>query len=181
MQRAIIRPAKPADYPAIRRILGYYIEHTTASWRYEVPGPSWIEQFDQSHQTPERPVFVAEVSGLIVGYSCLSDFRTYEGYWPCAENSVYVLPDYLGQQIGRALMTALLDAAAKTRLKKIIAAIDGDNQSSVRFHEQFGFKTCGELKDIGFKNDHWLSLILMELDLAEYLNAQQVQSPVHEC
>jgi hypothetical protein len=30
-------------------------------------------------------------------------------------------------------MTALLDAAAKTRLKKIISAIDGDNLSSVRF------------------------------------------------
>jgi len=118
MERAIIRPAKPADYPAIRRILGYYIEHTTASWRYEVPGPSWIEQFDSSHQTPERPVFVAEISDLIVGYSCLSDFRPYEGYWPCAENSIYVLPDYLGQKIGQQLMSVLLAAAARTRLKK---------------------------------------------------------------
>jgi len=120
---------------------------------------------------PERPVFVAEISDLIVGYSCLSDFRPYEGYWPCAENSIYVLPDYLGQKIGQQLMSVLLAAAARTRLKKIIAAIDGNNQASVRFHERFGFKTCGELKDIGFKQDHWLSLILMELDLAEYLKA----------
>lgn len=172
-----IRPAQPGDYPAIRRILGYYIEQTTASWRYEVPGPSWSEQFAASHQTPERPVFVADFEGQIVGYSCLSDFRTYEGYWPCAENSVYVLPDYLNQKIGSRLMQALLNAAAKTRLKKIIAAIDADNQSSVQFHERFGFAICGELKDIGFKMDRWLSLVLMELDLAEYQAAQTSSGP----
>ena len=181
MERTIIRPAKESDFPAIRRILGYYIEKTTASWRYEVPGPSWVEQFAANHQTPERPVFVAEIAGLIVGYSCLSDFRPYEGYWPCAENSVYVLPEYMNQKIGSQLMTALLEAASKTRLRKIIAAIDGENMASVRFHEHYGFKICGEIKDIGFKMDRWLTLILMDMDLVEYKKSLLDLTPVQSC
>lgn len=168
MDRIIIRQATESDYPDILRILGYYIEHSNASWRYEIPGSAWVDQFAAAHHTPERPVFVADLNGSIIGYSCLSDFRSYEGYWPCAENSVYVLPEYASQQIGSRLMKALLEAAGKSRLKKIIAAIDGDNESSVRFHERFGFSVCGRLKDIGFKNDQWLSLVLMELDLDEY-------------
>jgi L-amino acid N-acyltransferase YncA len=85
---------------------------------------------------------------------------------------VYVMPEYNNQQIGSKLMTTLLDLAATTKLKKIIAAIDGDNESSIRFHERFGFTICGKLKDIGFKNNQWLSLVLMELDLAEYMQMQ---------
>ena len=168
MDGVVIRPATAADYPALLGILGYYIKNSLASWRYEVPGDDWLDAFAQAHQTPEHPVFVADHGGLIIGYSCLSDFRSYEGYWPCAENSVYVLPEYIDQRIGQKLMTALLDAAVNSKLKKIIAAIDGENESSAKFHGLFGFVDCGYLKDIGFKNGHWLSLRLMMLDLEEY-------------
>jgi phosphinothricin acetyltransferase len=162
-----IRRAAARDYPAILGILGYYIENSNASWRYETPGQDWLQGFSASHQRPERPVFVAEIDSQIVGYSCLSDFRSMDGYWPCAENSVYVLPDYQNHQIGIRLMEALLEAATNTRLHKVIAAIDGGNESSIRFHEKFGFEICGQLKDIGFKNGQWLSLVLMVLDLKQ--------------
>lgn len=168
MDGVVIRPATAADYPALLGILGYYVKNSLASWRYEVPNADWLDAFAQAHQTPEHPVFVADIDGLVVGYSCLSDFRSYEGYWPCAENSVYVLPEYLNQRIGQKLMTALLEAAVNSKLKKIIAAIDGENESSARFHQKFGFVDCGYLKDIGFKNGQWLSLRLMMLDLADY-------------
>ncbi len=181
MDRINVRPATTADYPAILRILGYYIKNSNASWRYETPGPTWLLQFEKSHQTPERPVFVAELSGLIIGYSSLSDFRSYEGYWPCAENSVYVMPEYMNQQVGSKLMDALLEAASKTRLKKIIAAIDGDNESSIRFHARFGFSICGKLTDIGFKNNQWLSLVLMELDLDQYKQQKAEPPPIFYC
>lgn len=181
MDRILIRPAEHKDYPAILRILGYYIEHSNASWRYKTPDNAWLETFETAHQSAERPVFVAEISGLIVGYSSLSDFRSYEGYWPCAENSVYVLPDYLNQRIGSRLMHALLNQALNSKLKKIIAAIDEDNDSSARFHEQFGFKAAGVLKDIGFKNNQWLSLKLMELDLEDYQRSKIIKPPVSYC
>jgi phosphinothricin acetyltransferase len=45
----------------------------------------------------------------------------------------------------------------------MIAVIDSENQSSVAFHEQFGFKTVGLLKETGFKFDRWLHSQLMQL------------------
>jgi phosphinothricin acetyltransferase len=47
----------------------------------------------------------------------------------------------------------------------MIAVIDSENQSSVTFHEQFGFETVGLLKETGFKFDRWLHSQFMQLIL----------------
>jgi phosphinothricin acetyltransferase len=40
----------------------------------------------------------------------------------------------------------------------MIAVIDAENQSSIEFHEKFGFKTVG-IKESGYKFD-WLHSVL---------------------
>jgi phosphinothricin acetyltransferase len=45
----------------------------------------------------------------------------------------------------------------------MIAVIDSENQNSVKFHEKFGFKTIGIIKESGFKFDRWLNSVLMQL------------------
>jgi phosphinothricin acetyltransferase len=47
----------------------------------------------------------------------------------------------------------------------MIAVIDSENQGSVTFHEQFGFKTVAVLKETGFKFDRWLHSQIMQLML----------------
>jgi L-amino acid N-acyltransferase YncA len=173
------RPARPADGEAIRQILAYYVENSMATWRYQVPDASWVEAFNRQHAAPNRPVWVATIqdgdhdSGNqnaasqdeVVGYCCLSDFRTGEGYWPCTENSVYVRPEFTGHGIGYKLMEIVLAAGRTAGVFAVIAGIDGDNEQSIRFHEKFGFKICGQMPKIGFKNNSWRDLIFMQLDL----------------
>jgi L-amino acid N-acyltransferase len=159
------RPAITDDAISIRNILMYYIDNTCASWKYSTPDDEYYHIWMSMHNNPRRPVFVAECGGSVVGFSSLSDFRAGEGYWPVAENSVYVLPEYQGRGIGQELMRLIIEQGRIAGLKAIVAGIDGDNQQSIRFHEQFGFYTCGTLKDIGWKQDRWRTLVLMQLDL----------------
>jgi L-amino acid N-acyltransferase len=159
------RPATLDDAIDIRNILLFYVDNTCASWRYTTPNDEYYHTWMANHQSPQRPVFVAEWHGQIVGFSSLSDFRTGEGYWPVTENSVYVLPEYQGLGIGQELMKLIIEQGRKAGLKAIVAGIDGENLQSIRFHERFGFYTCGTLKDIGWKQDSWRTLVFMQLDL----------------
>lgn len=163
---AQIRPARSEDADGIQAIMDWFIRHTTSSWRYRAMDLTETSGWLQKHlDTPEHPVWVAVVQEMIVGYSCLSDFRAPEGYWPSAENSIYVLPEHAGQGIGKQLMMRILEQAAQSKLQTIVAAIDSGNEASIHFHERFGFVSSGRLPRVGWKQDRWLDLILMTLDL----------------
>ena len=161
-REVLIRPARPGDETGIQQLMAWFVEQTNCSWRYK---PLTLEAMtlwlDEHLARPGQQVWVAVCDHKIVGYSSLSDFRAPEGYWHCAENSIYVLPSYAGQKIGQVLMQHILDAAAAVGLHRVVAAIDGDNEASIKFHERFGFRTCGVMPEVGWKNNQWLDLVLM--------------------
>jgi phosphinothricin acetyltransferase len=53
----------------------------------------------------------------------------------------------------------LIQLAKNQKLHTMIA-IDAENQSSIEFHEKFGFKTVGIIKESGYKFDRWLHSVL---------------------
>ena len=161
----IYRKATVDDASQIREIMSYFIDNSSASWRYKVKDIAYFENYIAGHNTPDRPFWVAEYQHQIAGYSCLSEFRAPEGYWPCAENSVYVRPEFSDLGIGRRLMELIITDGRAAGLQAIIAAIDGANESSIKFHKRFGFEICGELKNIAWKLESFRTLILMQLNL----------------
>lgn len=161
----LYRKATIADAASLRTIMEYFISNTTASWRYQPMDLKSYQMWIEAHKTPDRPFWVAEADHEVVGYSCLSDFRNIEGYWPCAENSVYVKPEYHGKGIGRKLMQLILDDGSQAGLRAVIAVIDSENISSIKFHQQFGFYQCGLMKNIGWKRNSWRSVVFLQCDM----------------
>lgn len=167
-QEIRIRPAGPDDAAGIRQVMTWFVEKTNCSWRYKPLSLEDMVKWLAEHLVrPARQIWIAECQNQIIGYSCLSDYRAPEGYRRCAENSVYVMPQYAGQQIGQVLMQRILDQAVEAGLHRIVAAIDGANHASIRFHERFGFQTCGILPQVGWKNNQWLDLVLMLYQVPE--------------
>ena len=168
-----IRLARPHDAVAIRSIMSWFITNTTSSWRYKPMDLAETQQWLDRHMNrPEHQVWVADIGGRVIGYGCLSDFRAPEGYWPCAENSIYVLPEHSGLGIGSQLMERVLAQAVQSDLQVIVAAIDSSNRESIRFHQRFGFVRSGYLRRVGWKQDRWLDLLFMtcELNQERYRN-----------
>jgi L-amino acid N-acyltransferase len=62
-------------------------------------------------------------------------------------------------------LAELIQIAKKQNIHTMIAVIDAENQSSVDFHEKFGFKTVGVIKESGFKFNRWLDSVFMQLIL----------------
>jgi phosphinothricin acetyltransferase len=162
----IVRDAVPADVPAITALYNAWIPTQTITWtdtpETEESRAAWL-----AHQAGEGlPVLVAEQNGSeVIGFTAYEHFRG-EGKWPgyraTAELSIHVREDRWGRGVGRALIEALVVRARDAGIHVLVAAIDGENEASLRFHAQLGFVEVARMPETGQKFGRWLDLVLMQ-------------------
>ena len=158
-----IRAYQTEDTEAILDIINNNILHSTSLYDYS------IRSFEQQKAILEEkiqkgfPVIVAENNGKVLGFGMYSEFRFREAYQFTVEHSVYVTENQLGKGIGKRLLSELIVLARAQKLHTMIGVIDSENQNSIAFHEQFGFKIVGTIKESGYKFDRWLDSVFMQL------------------
>lgn len=160
-----IRPYQTEDTQAILDIINYNILHSTAIYDYNIRSYELQKSFLDDKIKKNFPVIVAETDGKVAGFGMYGEFRFREAYKYTVEHSVYVDNDFHGKGIGKLLLQELIELAKKQNLHTMIAVIDEENQSSIDFHEKFGFKTVGIIKDSAYKFDRWLHSVFMQLIL----------------
>ncbi len=158
-----IRPYKTDDTQAILDIVNHNILHSTSLYDYNIRSYEQQKTILKEKINKNFPVIVAELDGIVVGFGMYSEFRFREAYQFTVEHSVYVSEDFHGNGIGKQLLQELINLARKQKIHTMIGVIDSENQSSVVFHEKFGFKTVGVIKESGYKFDRWLDSVLMQL------------------
>ena len=161
----LIRNYQPEDTQAILDIINYNILHSTALYDYSTRTFEQQKNILEEKKAKNFPVIVAELEEKVVGFGMYSEFRFREAYKYTVEHSVYVANEQHGKGIGNLLLAELIELAKAQKLHTMIAVIDAENQSSVRFHEKFGFTTVGIIKESGYKFDRWLHSVFMQLIL----------------
>lgn len=162
-----IRPYKTEDTQSILAIINHNILHSTALYDYNIRTYEQQKNILEDKISKNFPVIVAELDGNVVGFGMYSEFRFREAYKFTVEHSVYVDESFHGKGIGKLLLQELIALARKQNLHTMVAVIDSENQSSVEFHEKFGFETVGIIKESGYKFDRWLHSVFMQLILEE--------------
>ena len=160
-----LRAYKTEDTHAILAIINYNILHSTALYDYNIRTVEQQKLILEDKVSKGFPVIVAESDGMVLGFGMYSEFRFREAYKFTIEHSVYVNEEYHGNGIGKLLLQELIKLAKIQKLHTMVAVIDAENQSSVEFHEKFGFKTVGIIKESGYKFDRWLDSVFMQLIL----------------
>jgi phosphinothricin acetyltransferase len=160
-----LRPYQTEDTQAILDIINYNILNSTALYDYNIRSYEQQKGILEEKINKKFPVIVAVEEGKVVGFGMYSEFRFREAYKYTVEHSVYVDNSHHGQGIGKLLLYELIQLAKQQNLHTMIAVIDAENQSSVEFHEKFGFKTVGIIKESGYKFDRWLHSVFMQLIL----------------
>jgi phosphinothricin acetyltransferase len=160
----ILRPAAAQDASAIASILNAFLSTTTIEWTDTPKSPESVLVWLDEHET----VLVAEEHDEIVGVAAFGWFRdaiARPGYRFTVENTVHVREDHWGTGIGRKLMHALIDDARESGKHSMIAAIDGSNEASIRFHRRLGFIEVGRMPEVGSKFGRWCDLVLLQMRL----------------
>ena len=161
----IIRPYEVKDTQAILDIINFNIINSTALYDYNIRTYEQQKSILEDKLSKGFPVIVAEIDSEVVGFGMYSEFRFREAYKFTVEHSVYVNQHFHGKGIGKILLQELIRLAKDQKLHTMIAVIDEENQSSIEFHEKFGFKIVGVIKESGFKFDRWLHSVFMQLIL----------------
>lgn len=160
-----IKLASIDDVEGINNIVNYYIKNSGANWSWQPRTPHEAKEWFLSHDFDVHPIFVAKKEdGTILGYSSLSPFRSKKGYWPVAENSIYVNKNYHGMKIGKYLMKTLMEHAYSSKLEVVTAWIDSENKSRIDFHIKWGFELIGEMQNIGDKWDVRRSVTILQIN-----------------
>ncbi|MBX9807398.1 MAG: GNAT family N-acetyltransferase [Flavobacteriaceae bacterium] len=160
-----IRPYQTEDTQAILDIINPNILYSTALYDYKIRSYEQQQNILEEKISKKFPVIVAELDGQVLGFGMYSEFRFREAYKFTVEHSVYVNKSFHGKGIGKLLLEELISLARKQKLHTMIAVIDSENQGSVEFHEKFGFKTVGIIKESGYKFNRWLDSVFMQLIL----------------
>ena len=158
-----IRPFEIKDTQSILDIINYNILNSTALYDYRTRDFETQKTILEDKINKGFPVIVAECDGKLVGFGMYSEFRFREAYKFTVEHSVYVSPNEMGKGIGKMIMAQLIIQAKAQGLHTMIGVIDSENKSSITFHEQFGFKSVGIIKESGYKFDRWLDSVFMQL------------------
>jgi len=158
-----IRAYQTEDIQAILDIINYNILHSTALYDYNIRNYEQQQAILEDKTNKGFPIIVAELFGKLVGFGMYSEFRFREAYKFTVEHSVYVSEKHIGKGIGKVLLSELIQLAKAQGLHTMIGVIDSENQGSIEFHEQFGFKTVGIIKESGYKFDRWLDSVFMQL------------------
>jgi phosphinothricin acetyltransferase len=157
-----ISAAARTQLPDILAIYNEVIRNTTAVYRdIEVTLDEREAWFDAKTRQG-FPVLVAADASGVLGFGTFGEFRAWPCYRHSVEHSVHVRADSRRRGIGRALVLALLEAAARSGKHVMIAGIDAENVTSIVLHESLGFKVVGHFHEVGYKFGRWLDLKFMQ-------------------
>jgi len=157
----MIRPATEKDVPEILAIYAPYVEHSTATFEYDVPcSRSFLQRFYDI--TAQFPWLVWEENGSLLGYAYASAPYSRAAFSWCAEPSIYLRPEAKGTGIAAKLYAVLEKILRLQGYQVLYALITAENAASIRFHEKNGYRLQAEFPDCGFKFGRWLGLVWME-------------------
>ena len=173
-----VRLATEQDMASIQEIYAHYVTLTTASFEDEPPTVAEMTARWQRVQARGLPYLVATKGKRVVGYAYAGPFRERSGYRYTVEDSVYVSEDFIGRDVGNALMTELIERCIALGFRQMIAVIgDSTNASSLALHSRHGFFVVGALSSTCFKFGRWVDAVLMQRILGEGDNSLPPKHP----
>ena len=158
-RRATLRAATPEDAAAIARIYSEGIEDRTATFETRPRTASdVVAWFDGRHPI----VVVDEAGGTVVGFAATFEYRPRACYAGVAEFSVYVARAARGQGVGRLAMEALLEAAERAAIWKLVSRVFVENEPSRRLLADLGFREVGVYRRHGRLDGQWRDVVIVE-------------------
>lgn len=161
----IVRDATEADLPAMAAIYDHLIATTDVIWYEEQLGAETFAGKVDERFGGQWPWIVATEGDEVVGYATFGPFRSLPGYAHTVEHSIFAAAGHERRGIGQILLDELIDRARSLGKSVMVAAIDGGNDGSIRFHARNGFREVARMPGVGAKFGLALDLVLMQRDL----------------
>ncbi len=148
----MIRPATPADVPTIVSLIRALAEYEKLAHEVVMD-----EARLREHLFGPRPfaeVLIADEAGRAAGFALFfHNYSTFLGRPGIYLEDLFVLPEFRGKGLGKALLAALAKLAVERECGRLEWAVLDWNEPSIRFYESLGavakkewiiYRTTGE-------------------------------------
>ncbi|EDP96262.1 GNAT family N-acetyltransferase [Kordia algicida OT-1] len=156
-----IREITTTDYQTVADIYNEYIKLGTASMEETMKTSAdvagWIEKFHEREK-----LFVFTEHDIVIGWGIIKRYSDREGYRFACETAVYFTESKLGKGYGTAMKKFLIVQCKQLQYKHLVAKVFATNTGSIAYNEKLGYTIVGRQNQIGFKNNQWVDMIIMQ-------------------
>ena len=137
--------------------------------------PVGPDKFQKIHENlGAREVLLVAETDRTIGWGAVRKYSDRYGYRVCCETSIYLTLTETGQGYGSQLQKELLQAVERFNYHHVLVRIMAVNQESIRFHEKFGFELVGILREVGYFDNRWHDVAIMQRLLPHILPVDNV-------
>ena len=165
-RKIILRNAEPSDAADLLR----YLKVTAAETPFLVREPEEItlteeqeETFIRSKLAAERELLlIASENGKHIGNCALMQIADLQRCRHRCGIAIALYQEYCGRGIGRAMLEAVLDAAAGAGYRQAELEVIAENKNAIALYESLGFVRYGRMPDNiryadgSFADAHWM-------------------------
>jgi phosphinothricin acetyltransferase len=155
-----IRGARQEDCREIARIYNEAIVSRRITMDTEPVDEGYFKGILDANQ--REAILVGDLDSQIVGWGVVKRYSERQGYRFTCETSVYVARAHWNRGYGSELLEAVIARAEALGYRHLVAKILAVNESSIRFHERFGFQVVGRQHAIGFLDGTWHDVVIMQ-------------------
>jgi len=153
------RAATPGDAAAIAAIYNEGIADRIATFETE---PRWAGQIADWFSGRQLVIVAEPEIGGPVAFAASFPYSNRPCYAGIGEFSVYVRRDYRGRGVGRAVLSALIEAAAARGMHKLLSRVFPENLASRALLKELGFEEIGTHRRHGQLDGLWRDCVIVE-------------------
>jgi len=161
----LVRAAAESDAEDIAAIYNFYVENSVITFEEERVTAEEMSGRIRDVQGQGLPWLVAEIDGMVAGYSYASKWKSRGAYRHSVETTIYLKNGLEGRGTGKRLYSALLPILRSRNIHAVIGGAALPNPASVSLHESLGFERVATFRQVGFKHGRWVDVAYWELVL----------------
>lgn len=161
-----IRPARLGDAAAIAAIYNQGIRARIATFetveRSAEERRAWLAAHDARHPVLVTTRPATPTGEQVVGWASTEEYRSRACYAGIAEFSIYIDEAARGQGVGVVLLDALLAAAERAGLWKLLSRVFPENTASRALCAKCGFREVGVYERHAKLDGVWRDVVIVE-------------------
>jgi phosphinothricin acetyltransferase len=165
----MIRAAEPSDAPALCAIYNQGITERQATFETRERTVEEVVAWFAA----DEPIVVEVGEDGVRGFARLTAFSDRCVYSGVGDHAVYVHRDARGTGVGRRLLEALCDEAARRGYYKVTSRVFACNAASLAVHRAAGFREVGIQERHGRLDGEWRDVVLVERLVGEAADERQ--------
>ena len=156
-----ILPCAIRDYQVVAEIYNEYISDGNATMEENFKSADDIARWVAHFNSRER-LYVLKKDKRVLGWGIIKRYSDRGGYRFAAETAIYITSQELRKGYGSQMKKYLIDKCKDLGYHHLVAKVFAHNEASIRYNIELGYSIVGRQKEVGFKNDRWVDVVIMQ-------------------